>query len=142
MKKRSGLLMTVLVFALLSVLVVPAYAGPPDDNVGGLWKYKPTIVGTRLAGGNTFLTTQEEAVWSGTFDGTSTEDGKVVVHSSGAWSFKGIVTFEGVVNDNDNEGTMKMRVVGSRPDVFTEWTGKWVIISGTGGLAGLRAVLL
>lgn len=135
MKKRSLMLVTMLTVALLSVLSMPAYAGPPD-NAEGLWQYQPSIEKTRFADGNTFLKTTENGLWSGTFSGTSTEDGKVVIYSSGAWSFKGTVSFEGQVNGK--AGNLTMRVVGSRPDESTDWTGKWVILSGTDDLASLR----
>lgn len=135
MKKRLLILITVLMVVLLVTLSVPAYAGP-SENAEGLWQYQPFIEEMRFAGGNIFLETFENGSWSGTFTGTSTEDGKVVIHSSGTWSFKGIVSFEGEVNGKS--GKLTMRAVGSRPDAFTDWTGKWVILSGTDDLITLR----
>jgi hypothetical protein len=135
MKKRSCLLITVLMVAILSTLSVPAYAGPPT-TAEGLWQYQPFIEEMRFADGNTFLKTFENGKWTGTFTGTSTEDGKVVIHSSGAWSFRGTVSFDGEVNGRT--GSLTMRVVGKRPDAFTDWTGKWTILSGTDGLVDLR----
>jgi len=137
MKKRSTkFLITVLIAALLAVFSVPVSAGPPD-NAEGLWQYQPFILGAEEAGCNTFLTTFENGMWTGTFEGASTEDGKVVIYCSGAWSFNAIVSFS-EVSVNGKEGTLKMSVVGSTPDAFTDWEGKWVIISGTGELANLR----
>ena len=52
------------------------------------------------------------------------------------WSFKAIVSFEGYVDDK--YGTLKMSVVGTRPDGLADWQGKSVILSGTGELANLR----
>jgi hypothetical protein len=135
MKKRSLLLITVLMVALLSTLSAPVYAGPPTP-AEGLWQYQPFIETMRFADGNTFLETFENGKWSGTFDGTSTEDAKVVIHSSGAWSFRGIVSFEGEVDGKP--GTLEMHVVGSRPDALSDWEGKWVILSGADDLATLR----
>jgi len=89
------------------------------------------------AGCNTFLKTFEEGWWSGTFNGSSTEDGTVVIHCSGAWSFKAIVSFEGSVAGK--MGTLTMSVVGSRPDGLADWEGRYVILSGTGELASLRS---
>jgi len=137
MKKRSMMfLITILVVVLLSVLSVPVSAGPPE-NAKGLWQYQPFILDVKKAGCNTFLTTFENGMWTGTFDGTSTEDGKVVIYCSGAWSFNAIVSFN-EVSVNGKEGTLKMSVVGSTPDEFTDWEGEWVILSGTGELANLR----
>jgi hypothetical protein len=135
MEKRSMFLTALLMVALLSMLSVPAHAGPPT-TAEGLWQYQPFIEDMKLAGGNTFLETFENGKWTGTFSGTSTEDGKVVIHSSGAWSFRGIVSFEGEVSGRS--GKLTMHVVGTRPDAFTDWTGEWVILSGTDELATLR----
>jgi len=137
MKKRSTKFMvTALIAALLAVLSVPVSAGPPE-NAEGLWQYQPFILGAQEAGCNTFLTTFENGMWTGTFEGTSTEDGKVVIHCSGAWSFNAIVSFS-EVSVNGKEGTLTMSVVGDRPDVNTDWEGKWVILSGTDELGTLR----
>ena len=133
MKKK--LLVLSILLALLLLLTIPALAGPPQ-NAEGLWQYQPFILEAKEAGCNTFLTTFENGLWTGTFEGTSTEDGKVVIHCNGAWSFNAIVSFEGSVAGKS--GTLKMSVVGKRPDAFSEWEGKSVILSGTGELAQLR----
>ncbi len=59
-----------------------------------------------------------------------------MIDLSGAWSFKAYVSFEGEVNGKS--GTLKMYAAGSRPDVFTDWSGSWKILSGTGDLSDLR----
>jgi len=136
MRKILLTLLSVLMIALLFTLSVPVQAGPPT-NAEGLWRYTPTIIDSREAGCNTFLTTTEVGEWTGTFEGDSTEAGKVVIHCSGAWSFNAIVTFSNVTVD-DKEGTLEMSVVGKRPDASADWEGKWVILSGTNELATLR----
>lgn len=135
MKKRILIVFIAMILVLLIAMSVPVHAGPPE-TVSGLWQYQPFIENVRTAGGNTFLDTFENGKWTGTFSGTSTEDGEVVIHSSGAWSFRAIVSFEGKVDDR--AGELTMLVVGSRPDVLTDWTGRWVIISGTDELAALH----
>ena len=134
MKKMLLTLLTLSV--ILSMLLIPALAGPPTA-AAGVWKYTPYIVAVRVADGNTFLETFEEGEWTGTFEGESTEDGHVVIHTSGFWSFRGTVSFSQVTVAGKS-GTLEMSVVGKRPDVFTDWQGKWVILSGTGDLATLR----
>ena len=135
MRKRFSLSMATV---LLAVLVAPAsaLAGPPED-ADGLWQYQPFILASREAGCNTFLTTFENGLWTGTFEGTSTEDGKVVIHCNGHWSFNAIVSFSEVEVDGQ-EGTLEMSVNGSRPDATSDWSGRWVITSGTGELSNLR----
>jgi hypothetical protein len=135
MKMLKMLLRLLAVVIVLTTLSTSTYA-TSGTSAEGLWRYQPFIVDMRLANGNTFLTTVENGEWTGTFSGTSTEDGKVVIHSSGAWAFRGTVSFEGEVNGR--WGKLTMHVVGKRPDVFTDWTGEWVILSGTDDLITLR----
>jgi len=132
-KRLSSLLILIIV---LTVLALPVLA-KGDKEPDGLWQYKPHLVNSRLAGGNTFLTTWEEGIWTGTFEGASREDGEVVIHRSGAWSFKATVTFESVTVEGKT-GSLVMSVVGKRPDGTSDWAGKWTISCGTGDLAALR----
>ena len=134
MKKKAFVLLITLV--VLSLGAIPALAGPPQE-AGGTWLYSSTVVDEKEAGCNLFLTTFEEAIWSGTFQGNSTEDGQVVIYCSGALSYKAIVTFEEVTVD-DKKGGLEISVVGRRSDAFTNWQGKWVITNGTGELKNLR----
>jgi hypothetical protein len=136
MKKltRTSLALLAIVM-LLSALLMSAQAGPPE-TAEGLWQYQPFIESVRMAGCNTFLETFENGLWTGTFEGTSTEDGKVVIHCSGSWSFNAIVSFVGAVNGQS--GTLRMSVEGSRPDGESEWYGRWVILGGTEDLATLQ----
>ena len=133
MKKRLFVLLIVL--TILALGAIPALAGPPQ-KAEGLWQYQPFILGVKEAGCNTFLTIFENGLWTGTFEGTSIDYGKVVIHCNGAWSFNAIVLFEGSVAGKS--GTLRMSVVGGRPDALSDWEGKSVILSGTGELANLR----
>lgn len=136
MKKTRSLIVLLLVVLLLTI-ALPAQAGPPE-NAAGLWQYTSTVVDEKIAGGNTFLYTTEVGLWTGTFEGDSTEIGVVVLHSAGFNSFKAIVSFVGSVDGKT--GTLEMLVVGKKPDRLpgTEWEGKWVILSGTGELVNLH----
>ena len=135
MKKCVQLLVVLSVIALAFMASSPVLAGPPA-TAEGLWQYTSTVLGVKEAGCNTFVTTFENGLWTGTFDGVSTEDGQVVIHCNGAWSFNAIVSFEGTVDGK--YGTFEMSVVGTRPDGLAEWEGKYVILSGTGELDNLR----
>ena len=149
--------LTLTVFSLgmvLLLLSLPVLAGPPAE-AGGLWQYQPFVKVYDADGecvpptgapgevpciethdGNTVIYTFENGKWEGTFDGVSTEDGKVVVYSSGALSFNAIVSFEGEVDGKS--GTLQMSVNGRWTDVGTGWQGRWVIISGAGELSTLH----
>jgi hypothetical protein len=152
MKKMLVAVVTVVV--LLSVLPISASAHPPTP-VEGVWEYLPYIkvendsgecvkpeegdtgpLCVKVAGGNQFLQTYEDGWWAGDFEGTSEDHGKVTIHRSGRWNFKALVYFEGAANGTP--GTLKMSVVGGRPDVSADWQGQWVILSGTGELETLR----
>jgi Protein of unknown function (DUF3224) len=133
--KRLALTLIILV-VLLSVFTLPAQAAKPTP-AAGLWRYISTILESWESGGNLFFITREDGTWAGTFNGTSVEDGKVVIHRTGDWSFNAIVHFTGTVEGK--AGTLEMSVVGKKPaGTDTEWEGLWVILSGTGELANLH----
>lgn len=125
------------VAALLLLAAAPVQAGPPQV-AEGLWQYLPTIVSERPAGCNVFVASTEEAVWSGTFNGESTEVGQVVFHCNGHVGFNAIVTFDEVTVDGKT-GSLKMSVNGLlRDPANPDWQGHWVILSGAGELANLH----
>ena len=136
MKKMFLTLLSASVVAVFFAAATPTQAGPPEV-ASGKWFYLPVVTGAREAGCNLFLETIESSWWTGTFLGTSTETGNVVAHCNGKWSFNAIVEFDSVVVD-DRWGTLTMSVVGSKPNIFAEWYGHWVITGGTDGLANLR----
>ena len=127
-----------ILFILMAVFLIfsasPVYAGPPDV-AEGVWKYYIYEEYYKIAGGTTFITTYDYGVLTGTFEGESTEVGTVVIHSNGKASFNALLTFTGEVNGKS--GTFKMSVVG-RAILGEDWTGQWVILSGTGDLSNLR----
>jgi len=151
------LLLTVLIgCALLSMAPMAAHASPPTEVSGeityvahfkvhddsgqcvppaGPEDTRPPCV--RMAGGNTFVDTFEEAAFTedpaGGLVGTATDDCKVVIHSSGAWSYKAISSFGTV---GGKQGTLQIQMVGKKPQDI--WYGHWVILGGTGELATLR----
>lgn len=133
--KKTRSIVVLLIVILMLTLTLPVQAGPPED-ASGLWQYIPTITGSKVANGNTTLYTTEVGQWSGTFDGVSTEVGKVVIHASGFRWFTSKVSFVGSVNGKS--GTLEMVAVGKKADPTTDWYGKWVITGGTGDLANLH----
>jgi hypothetical protein len=90
----------------------------------------------KMADGNLFAETFEEATYTGGLAGASTNDCKVVIHSSGAWFYKAISSFQGIVDGRD--GTLQISMIGSRLSADAEWQGSWVILGGDGKLATLR----
>ena len=136
MKKKLFVLLMVLM--ALSMVTSPALARRRPDKAEGLWQYQPFVLDVKEVGCKTYLTTFENGIWTGTFKGTSTEDGKILINCKGAWFFKAMISFEGSVDGKS--GTLKMWASGWRPDTDTEWRGRYVILSGTGELANLRGL--
>jgi hypothetical protein len=136
MRKVSILLVGLLVCVLVFVQGVPVAASTPTDASGTL-RYIPYPAGEpKVAGGNTFLKTVEDSWWDGSFAGYSFDECNVVIHRSGSWAYNAVAYFEGSVQGQT--GRLTLRLSGSRPDAFSDWTGMWVILTGTEGLANLH----
>jgi len=135
-KKLSALIICIV--ALLPMLLIPAAYATPSEPASGTWAYTVThIEDTKVAGGNTFRYGEEIGTWTGTFVGTSFDYFELVVHPSGFVTCQGQINFEGTVN-GDKSGTMVILFVGKKNLEINLWSGKWVILSGTGDLANLR----
>ena len=131
------ILSLIIILLALSLIAIPAFAGNPQD-ASGTWYYKPSQPPEeRLAGGNLHMKIVDEGYWEGTFSGDSTDHGFVIIHPNGRWTYQGWVMLDPITVDGKT-GSLEMRVNGSRPDAFSEWTGKWVILSGSGELENLR----
>ncbi len=144
--RRSAVVLAVSTFALV-LATVPALAGPPVE-ASGTWDYALTAPPEfRLAGPNVFIYGQDRGEWGGTFDGFTEEEFVVVCHAKAGFSFyKGEMTFHGTVLDEDGVPQAGSMVIKTNGKQFSdtcdpspaEWEGHWVIIGGTGGLAGVH----
>lgn len=135
----SKKLSTFLVYSaiLISTLMIPVVLATPPDSVSGDWFYTPYMVEiTKVAGGNIFKYGEEDGIWVGGFDGISEDSFNVVVHPSGFVTCTGQINFDGTVNGES--GTMVILFVGKKNLETMLWSGKWVIIGGTGDLANLK----
>ena len=111
----------------------------PPTSASGKWCYTPFIKDSRSADNNTFLeayTKDPPDVWTGTFEGNSEDTYHAVILSTGAWDMGGVALFDGAVSNR--KGTLVIWFSGNRPDAEADWSGKWVILRGTGELANLR----
>ena len=137
MKKKLFVLLAVIM--VLSMLSIPALAGPPDNSVEGRWCYGDIVEGERkISGGNEFYDLDDSGAWIGTFEGYSSDDGRIQVHASGFTLFKSTVSFESVEVDGKSGG-LEMRINGWLQGAdISDYEGLWVITGGTGELAGLR----
>ncbi len=134
--RKVSIFLLLLVMVLAFMQWAPVSASAPTDVVGKLF-YVPYLAGEpKIVGGNTFLKTYEDSWWEGTLEGYSYDECKVVVHRSGLWTYNAKAYFSGSVDGRTGELTLRLN--GRRPDAFSEWTGQWVILSGTGELANLH----
>lgn len=136
-----------LVLGALMLGATPAAAGPPEEASGG-WTYyvpDPAAITFRTAGNATFILGTEVSTFTGTFEGTSSDEFVVICHQKGSESVtnfvKGTIAFTGTVDGQAGELTMKF--VGKQASTTCDpsgaiWSGTWVIIGGSGDLNGLH----
>ena len=134
-KKVSTFLMCTV--ALLTMSLIPIVYATSPEPASGKWTYVVHLIEiTKTANGNIFKYGEETGTWTGTFEGTSSDYFELVVHPKGFVTCQGRIDFEGTVNGES--GTMIILFVGKKNLAAGLWSGKWVIIGGTGGLANLQ----
>lgn len=136
MKELRLNLLMVGAIGLLMIIALPLQAKSPPKMDGEI-QYIPHILDVREDGCTTTLTTYEDAVWTGIFEGNSRDEVKIFIHCSGRWSFGALVSFDEVTVDGKS-GSLVMFLSGSRPNRESDWLGDWVIVDGTGELEHLR----
>ena len=137
---RIRLLLVPLVALLVVAGVVGgAAASQPTSASGTLTYTASTFNDVRSAGGNTIIGDLNATVsYTGTFSGTSTVQGTLILHPNGSANFHDVETFTGTVNGVF--GTVTFNLNGSSdPEGNVRATA--VIVSATGGLTGLHGVL-
>ena len=140
MKKLFAISLMLFAFVLAPM---PASAAPPTEvDFTETYSADPGDLVFRVAGPNTFIsgpTLTDD--WAGDFVGASDQDFVVVNHSvAGFNNYRGLIEFEGSVLGA--EGTLVMKTNGKQAGgtalpSAAQWTGHWVIVSGTGDLENL-----
>jgi hypothetical protein len=148
MRKMLSAALLLCIVALLSVLLIPTVLATKPTHVSGTLYYVPAIVDHRWAGRNLHLDTTEETDWTGGLVGHSYDEPcRVVIHGANTfpatdWDsrwYTAIATFEeGECTVAGRTGGLVMRLVGKSGEPGEDWFGQWVIISGTGELAGIH----
>ncbi len=138
---RLRLLLVPLVAVLAASGVNGAAASPPTTATGAFTYTSATFNSTRAAGGNTIIDLSATVSYAGTFSGTSTLHGILIIHADGSANFHDVETFTGTVNGVP--GTLTFNLVGSGSSVPPpgSFRGTDVIVRGTGALATLHGVL-
>ena len=120
---------------ILSALLIPTVLAEKPEDVSGTWSWVPEPLSFREAGGNTFISAIEYDTFTDTFSGTGEGLFTVIIHRGGFMTGIGRTTFTGEVMGE--EGTLVIQWTGSTK-TLGKWHCKWVILSGTDGLANLR----
>jgi hypothetical protein len=133
------LLLLVPLAALLAVAgATVAAASPPIPASGTFTSTSATFNSIRFAGGNTIIDLSAAVSYTGTFNGTSTVDGMLVIHADGSANFHDVEIFTGTVNGVP--GTVTLNLSGSN-DSEGVIRATDVIVGATGELANLHGLL-
>ena len=136
-----GTKVLVLFAALATVALVAArgaVASPPTTASGTFTYTSSTFNSIRSAGGNIIIDLSATVSYTGTFSGTSTVQGTLIIHADGSANFYDVETFTGTVNGVT--GTVTFNLTGRNgPSLDIGATD--TIVSATGDLAGLHGVL-
>jgi hypothetical protein len=129
---------TILVLAAIAAGATAASAAPPVA-VSGTYVYTSSgFESFREAGGNVIIQLTATVEYTGTFTGTSTVQGFIVVHSDGSANFHDVEVFTGTVNGVP--GTVTFNLTGSN-DAALDVKVTSTIVGASGGLSGLTGVL-
>jgi hypothetical protein len=135
--KRFRLLVSLAVL-LAAVVTTGAAGSPPTQASGTVGNTSATFNSIREAGGNLIIDLTATASYTGTFSGTSTIDGILIVHADGSANFHDVEVFTGTVNGVP--GTVTFNLNGSN-DSTGAVHATATIVNATGGLAGLHGAL-
>ena len=147
MWRGTKLLVLFAVLAAVALGAAPgAVASPPIEASGTFTYVASTFNSMRTVGGNTIIDLSATVSYTGTFTGTSTVHGTLMFHSDGTgaqfppWraNFHEVEIFTGTVNGVSGTVTFDLR--GSN-DPTGALKATDVIVSASGGLAGLHGVL-
>jgi hypothetical protein len=135
---RIRLLLVAVVALLAAVAPSGAAASTPIAASGTFTYTSSTFNSIREVGGNLIIDLSATVSYTGTFTGTSTLYGTLILHANGTANFQDVETFTGTVNGVP--GTLTLGLQG-RTDQDGVITATDAIVSASGGLAGLHGVL-
>lgn len=127
--------------AAISIVSISAARAEPSVSVQGkmVWDLSTLqIKNSVAAGGNTILWGATNVYVTGDFAGTATDTWRETLYRTGALSLWDVMVIPATLDDKS--GTVTMLLVGRAASPGSYWTGDWVILSATDGLAGLCGV--
>lgn len=130
-----------LLASLTALLVVAGATGAeasPPTSASGTFTYTSCVPNsTQMVGGNTIIDYVCLIAYTGTFSGTSTLQGLLIIHANGSTNFHGTEAFTGTVSGAAGTVTFNDTSLGTA----TSFRETNVIVSGTGALTDLHGVL-
>ena len=135
---RLRLLLVPLSVLVAIVATTAAAASPPTLASGTVGNTSANFNSVRAADGNLIIELSATAAYTGTFNGTSTLSGRLIIHADGGASFHDVEIFTGTVNGVP--GTVTFELNGSN-NAALEVHATATIIDASGELAGLHGVL-
>jgi hypothetical protein len=136
--KRRRLLLVPLVVLIASVCTTGAVASAPTLATGTVRNTSATFNSVRAVGNNLIIDLSATAAYTGTFTGTATIHGFLIIHPDGSANFHDIKVFTGTVNGV--HGSVTFELNGSN-DSTLAYHSTATIIGATGGLTGLHGAL-
>jgi hypothetical protein len=135
---RRSLCVAAAATVMASAIVTGASASPPQPISGQLEYLSSTFNSVTTAGGNTIIDLSATVSYTGTFTGTSTLHGRLIIHPDGSANAHDVEVFTGTVDGVPGTVTLNLNL-SSDPALVV--TGKDVIVDASGQLAGLHGVL-
>ncbi len=133
---RTILVALAVLLAVAGAAATGAAAAPPVAD--GTFTYTSSaFTNVRMVGPDTFIELTATVAYTGTFSGTSTVRGNLIIHADGSANFYDIETFTGTVNGVS--GIVTFYLAGSGP--AGEYQATAIVVHGTGALANLRGEL-
>ena len=136
--RRLRLLLVPLVGLTAAAVAAGAVASPPTPVSGTVSNTSATFNSVRAAGDNLIIGVSATAAYTGSFVGTSTINGTLILHADGGASFHDVEVFTGSVNGV--AGTVTFNLNGYNDSELAVHSTATIVSAG-GGLAGLHGVL-
>ena len=124
--------------AVVAATTSAAAASPPQAISGEVRYLSSSFNRVTVDGGNTIIDLSATVSYSGTFTGTSTLHGRLIIHPSGSANAHDVEVFTGTVDGVPGAATLNLNL-SSDPALVV--TGKDVIVGASGGLTGLHGML-
>ena len=140
-RNRAGTVATAAVVALLLAGGVGAQVSPATPASGTITQTELISLEVRSAGPNVILEQTSSGVVSGTLSGTFVDSFTVVLHPNGGFNAQGTLICACTVDGKEGLLALVFSDTGELVDGTPTFSGRDVIIGGTGELSGLRGVL-